>query len=190
MCIFHLQARVYLLSAGFSLAFGSMFTKTYRVHRIFTRSRSGVVKNKVADMTIILFSRWSNAKPIFVSIRTSKTVTRAFTFLYKLDSIVRNINRKDLSPCTFQLLQDTQLIFLICMLLVIDVVVVTLWVSLDPMQRHLQNLTLEISPQDRGVVYQPQVINVKRRHTRARSFRHLEQTTNGHSWTSWLRNHH
>ncbi|KAG8035154.1 hypothetical protein G9C98_001644, partial [Cotesia typhae] len=40
-------ARVYLLSAGFSLAFGSMFTKTYRVHRIFTRSRSGVVKNKV-----------------------------------------------------------------------------------------------------------------------------------------------
>jgi len=41
------QARVYLLSAGFSLAFGSMFTKTYRVHRIFTRSRSGVVKNKV-----------------------------------------------------------------------------------------------------------------------------------------------
>ncbi|GAB1863249.1 Gamma-aminobutyric acid type B receptor subunit 2 [Camponotus japonicus] len=103
------KARVYLLSAGFSLAFGSMFTKTYRVHRIFTRSRSGVVKNK--------------------------------------------------------LLQDTQLIFLICMLLVIDVVVVTLWVSLDPMQRHLQNLTLEISPQDRGVVYQPQVEVCRSQHT-------------------------
>ncbi|XP_025266425.1 gamma-aminobutyric acid type B receptor subunit 1 isoform X2 [Camponotus floridanus] len=103
------KARVYLLSAGFSMAFGSMFTKTYRVHRIFTRSRSGVVKNK--------------------------------------------------------LLQDTQLIFLICMLLVIDVVVVTLWVSLDPMQRHLQNLTLEISPQDRGVVYQPQVEVCRSQHT-------------------------
>ncbi|KAH0950900.1 hypothetical protein HN011_000340 [Eciton burchellii] len=103
------KARVYLLSAGFSLAFGSMFTKTYRVHRIFTRSRSGVVKNK--------------------------------------------------------LLQDTQLIFLICMLLVIDVVVVTLWVILDPMQRHLQNLTLEISPQDRGVVYQPQVTRLRKRRT-------------------------
>ncbi|XP_011637497.1 uncharacterized protein LOC105427462 isoform X2 [Pogonomyrmex barbatus] len=103
------KARVYLLSAGFSLAFGSMFTKTYRVHRIFTRSRSGVVKNK--------------------------------------------------------LLQDTQLIFLICMLLMIDVVVVTLWVILDPMQRHLQNLTLEISPQDRGVVYQPQVEVCRSQHT-------------------------
>ncbi|XP_023290451.1 gamma-aminobutyric acid type B receptor subunit 1 [Orussus abietinus] len=94
-------ARVYLLSAGFSLAFGSMFTKTYRVHRIFTRSRSGVVKNK--------------------------------------------------------LLQDTQLMSLICVLLLIDGLVVTLWVTVDPMQRHLRNLTLEISAQDRGVVYQPQV---------------------------------
>ncbi|XP_014468350.1 PREDICTED: uncharacterized protein LOC106741151 [Dinoponera quadriceps] len=102
-------ARVYLLSAGFSLAFGSMFTKTYRVHRIFTRSRSGVVKNK--------------------------------------------------------LLQDTQLISLICVLLLIDCLMVTLWVTLDPMQRHLRNLTLEISPQDRGVVYQPQVEVCRSQHT-------------------------
>ncbi|XP_075225700.1 gamma-aminobutyric acid type B receptor subunit 3 [Lycorma delicatula] len=94
-------ARVYLLSAGFSLAFGSMFTKTYRVHRIFTRSSSGVVKNK--------------------------------------------------------LLQDTQLISLICVLLLIDGLIVTLWVVFDPMQRHLRNLTLEISTTDRSVVYQPQV---------------------------------
>ncbi|XP_043471237.1 gamma-aminobutyric acid type B receptor subunit 2 isoform X2 [Leptopilina heterotoma] len=102
-------ARVYLLSAGFSLAFGSMFTKTYRVHRIFTRSRSGVVKNK--------------------------------------------------------LLQDTQLISLICVLLLIDGLVVTLWVTMDPMQRHLRNLTLEINPQERGVVYQPQVEVCRSQHT-------------------------
>ncbi|XP_063223115.1 uncharacterized protein LOC134531347 [Bacillus rossius redtenbacheri] len=94
-------ARIYLLSAGFSLAFGSMFTKTYRVHRIFTRSRSGVVKNK--------------------------------------------------------LLQDTQLISLICVLLLIDGLIVTLWVIIDPIQRHLRNLTMEMSEADRSVVYQPQV---------------------------------
>ncbi|XP_076226557.1 gamma-aminobutyric acid type B receptor subunit 3 isoform X3 [Nomia melanderi] len=102
-------ARVYLLSAGFSLAFGSMFTKTYRVHRIFTKSRSGVVKNK--------------------------------------------------------LLQDTRLISLICVLLLIDGLVVTLWVTFDPMQRHLRNLTLEFNPQDRGVVYQPQVEVCHSQHT-------------------------
>lgn len=78
-----------------------MFTKTYRVHRIFTTSRSGVIKNK--------------------------------------------------------LLQDTQLISLICILLFIDGIVVTLWITLDPMERYLRNLTLEINPNERGVVYQPQV---------------------------------
>jgi hypothetical protein len=52
------------------------------------------------------------------------------------------------------------------MLLVIDVVMVTLWVILDPMQRHLQNLTLEYSPQDRGVVYQPQVTRMKQKNKR------------------------
>jgi len=46
-----MQIRAYLLSMGFSLAFGSMFAKTYRVHRIFTRSCIGVVKNKVSHRT-------------------------------------------------------------------------------------------------------------------------------------------
>lgn len=94
------QARVYLLSAGFSLAFGSMFAKTYRVHRIFTRTGS-IFKDKM--------------------------------------------------------LQDTQLISLVGGLLLLDGLVVTLWVATDPMERHLNNLTLEISSIDRSVVYQPQV---------------------------------
>lgn len=95
------KARVYLLSSGFSLAFGSMFAKTYRVHRIFTRSGSSVCKDKM--------------------------------------------------------LQDAQLISLVCALLLLDGLVLTLWVVFDPMERHLSNLTLEISLTDRSVVYQPQV---------------------------------
>jgi hypothetical protein len=46
---------------------------------------------------------------------------------------------------------------LICVLLLIDGLIVTLWVIIDPIQRHLRNLTLEISASDRSVVYQPQV---------------------------------
>lgn len=99
--ILYSQARVYLLSAGFSLAFGSMFAKTYRVHRIFTHGGGGLCKDKM--------------------------------------------------------LQDTQLISLVCALLILDGLVVTLWVVSDPMERHLNNLTLEISSTDRSVVYQPQV---------------------------------
>ncbi|XP_043068677.1 gamma-aminobutyric acid type B receptor subunit 2 [Drosophila bipectinata] len=101
-------ARVYLLSAGFSLAFGSMFAKTYRVHRIFTRTGS-VFKDKM--------------------------------------------------------LQDIQLILLVCGLLLVDALLVTLWVVADPMERHLQNLTLEISSIDRSVVYQPQVEVCRSQHT-------------------------
>lgn len=95
------QARLTLLSAGFSLAFGSMFAKTYRVHRIFTYSGIGLCKDKI--------------------------------------------------------LQDSKLILLVCALLIIDGLVVTLWVVTDPLDRHLSNLTLEISAIDRSVVYQPQV---------------------------------
>ncbi|XP_055308943.1 gamma-aminobutyric acid type B receptor subunit 2-like, partial [Sitodiplosis mosellana] len=94
-------ARVYLLSSGFSLAFGSMFAKTYRVHRIFTRSGSSVCKDRM--------------------------------------------------------LRDAQLISLVCALLLLDGLVLGFWVVFDPMERHLSNLTLEISLSDRSVVYQPQV---------------------------------
>jgi len=98
-CVSYQQARVYLLSAGFSLAFGSMFTKTYRVHRIFTRSRSGVVKNKVGDIrTIILFSylvhvTWPDAKPIFVSGEKKTPKGYALPCACEIDVLVRLINR-------------------------------------------------------------------------------------------------
>lgn len=59
--------------------------------------------------------------------------------------------------CKDKMLRDTQLISLVCALLLLDGLMVTLWVVADPMERHLSNLTLEISAADRSVVYQPQV---------------------------------
>uniref|UniRef100_A0A0P5B4G1 Metabotropic GABA-B receptor subtype n=1 Tax=Daphnia magna TaxID=35525 RepID=A0A0P5B4G1_9CRUS len=47
------MGRAYFLSAGFSLAFGAMFTKTFRVHRIFSM-RNSLLKNKLlADTQLI-----------------------------------------------------------------------------------------------------------------------------------------
>ncbi|RZB39861.1 gamma-aminobutyric acid type B receptor subunit 2, partial [Asbolus verrucosus] len=94
--------RVYLLSSGFSLAFGSMFAKTYRVHRIFAH--------------------------------------------YGGPSRVKD-----------RLLKDKQLIVLILIPLIIDGIILALWVMIDPLERQLYNLTLEINSDDRGVVYQPQL---------------------------------
>lgn len=67
--------------------------------------------------------------------------------------------------CKDKILQDSKLILLVCALLVIDGLVVTLWVVTDPLDRHLSNLTLEISAIDRSVVYQPQVSQVSLCHS-------------------------
>ena len=56
-----------------------------------------------------------------------------------------------------QLLADTQLIGLILVLLLVDTVVVSVWIGLDPMERNLRNLTMVVDPEDRTVVYQTQV---------------------------------
>ncbi|OXA58880.1 Gamma-aminobutyric acid type B receptor subunit 2 [Folsomia candida] len=56
-----------------------------------------------------------------------------------------------------QMLKDTQLILLVMLLLLIDVIIVTSWAVVDPMHRHLQNLTLQKDVSDRSVVYQPQI---------------------------------
>ncbi|XP_058814288.1 gamma-aminobutyric acid type B receptor subunit 2 [Topomyia yanbarensis] len=102
------MARIYFLSAGFSLAFGSMFAKTFRVYRLFTLSAGGLCKDKI--------------------------------------------------------LRDTQLISMIGALLLLDSCVVSFWMTADPMERHLHNLTLEISTTDRSLVYLPQVELCRSRH--------------------------
>lgn len=56
-----------------------------------------------------------------------------------------------------QLLRDTQLMTLIMVLVLIDCIIVSSWAIFDPMHVNLRNLTLEIDPSDRTVVYQPQV---------------------------------
>ncbi|XP_053675539.1 gamma-aminobutyric acid type B receptor subunit 2 [Anopheles nili] len=102
------MARIYFLSAGFSLAFGSMFAKTFRVYRIFTHSAGGLCRDKI--------------------------------------------------------LRDTQLISVIGALLLVDAFVVSFWMAADPMERHLHNLSLEISTTDRSVVFLPQVELCRSRH--------------------------
>ena len=48
-----LQARTTVLSVGFSLAFGAMFSKTWRVHKIFTAAKT--LKKMVGYNVIITF---------------------------------------------------------------------------------------------------------------------------------------
>ncbi|KAG8182613.1 hypothetical protein JTE90_021749 [Oedothorax gibbosus] len=91
------SARAFLLSGGFSLAFGCMFIKTYRVYHIFIRANTGIVKSK--------------------------------------------------------LLHDQQLLGLVSVLLLIDCILIILWVVIDPMERKLINLSMQVNKDERNVVY-------------------------------------
>ncbi|XP_044748557.1 gamma-aminobutyric acid type B receptor subunit 2 isoform X2 [Coccinella septempunctata] len=93
-------AKAFLLSAGFSLVFGSIFAKTYRVHKLFNNCRTSVVKTKF--------------------------------------------------------LKDTHLIALISTPVVVDAIILSLWVVIDPLDRKLHNLTLNFIGRS-NVVYQNQV---------------------------------
>lgn len=55
------------------------------------------------------------------------------------------------------LLRDTQLMGLTGALLLIDVLIATVWLAIDPMKRQLRPLQFEINESDRSVVYQPEV---------------------------------
>ena len=68
-------ARVWLLMAGFSLAFGAMFSKTWRVHSIFTdlKLNKKVIKDYQLFMVvgillaidIIIITTWQIADPFY-----------------------------------------------------------------------------------------------------------------------------
>ncbi|KAF8790456.1 Gamma-aminobutyric acid type B receptor subunit like protein [Argiope bruennichi] len=91
------SARAFLLSGGFSLAFGCMFIKTYRVYHIFIRANTGIVKSK--------------------------------------------------------LLHDQQLLGMVSVLLLIDCILIILWVIIDPMERKLISLSMQVNKDERNVVY-------------------------------------
>ena len=53
LCFF-LKVRLYVLAIAFSMAFGALFSKTWRVHKIFTAQRA--IKRKVKNPRILLMN--------------------------------------------------------------------------------------------------------------------------------------
>ena len=51
------QVRLYVLAIAFSLSFGALFSKTWRVHKIFTAQRA--IKKKVGSIHFFSFSVFS-----------------------------------------------------------------------------------------------------------------------------------
>nr|XP_050850762.1 gamma-aminobutyric acid type B receptor subunit 1 isoform X2 [Vespula vulgaris] len=70
------QARAWMLSTGFTLAFGAMFSKVWRVHRLTTKTKADQAKKKIQPwklytmvsgllaIDIVLLSTWQGFHPL------------------------------------------------------------------------------------------------------------------------------
>ncbi|XP_058799199.1 gamma-aminobutyric acid type B receptor subunit 1 isoform X1 [Phymastichus coffea] len=96
------QARAWVLSVGFTLAFGAMFSKVWRVHRLNTKTK--------ADHAKLFMSK------------------------QKVSSIQKKV-------------QPWKLYTMVSILLVIDIVILTAWQVVDPLQRTIEVFPLEASMQ-------------------------------------------
>ena len=76
----HKKLRVWLLTIGFTLAFGSMFSKTFRVHAILTNSKptkkvlDACLKLKKINLTVCFFD-------ILLNSELNSKIKRVFIFL-------------------------------------------------------------------------------------------------------------
>ncbi|KFM82456.1 Gamma-aminobutyric acid type B receptor subunit 2, partial [Stegodyphus mimosarum] len=61
--------------------------------------------------------------------------------------------RTNTSIVKSKLLHDQQLLGMVSLLLLIDCVLVTLWVTIDPMQRQLTKLSMQVNKDEPNVVY-------------------------------------
>uniref|UniRef100_A0A061QLL2 Gamma-aminobutyric acid type B receptor subunit 2 n=1 Tax=Cupiennius salei TaxID=6928 RepID=A0A061QLL2_CUPSA len=92
------QARAWLLTIGFTLSYGAMFSKIWRVHRLTTKSKSE--SKKVAS--------W-------------------------------------------------KLYVMVCVLLFIDIIILSAWQFIDPLQRKLEVFPLEDPPESQDIKIAPQL---------------------------------
>ena len=112
-------ARAWMVMWGFTLSFGSMFSKTWRVHSIFTNVQ---INKKVVRIMI--------------------PSTMLFNLICNVFDILKTLN-----PCffLFQVMKDTQLYLIIGIMICVDLIVMTAWQIFDPFYRETKELTPYVS---------------------------------------------
>ena len=110
-------ARAWMVMWGFTLSFGSMFSKTWRVHSIF--------KNVQLNKKVIWW-KYNNSNYIQSTKNSRKSIT--FTMIISL-----------------QVMKDTQLYLVIGIMASVDLVVMTAWQIFDPFYREIKELSPYVS---------------------------------------------
>lgn len=117
------QARAWMLSIGFTLAFGAMFSKVWRVHRLHT-------KTKAEQAKVSFFGK--TGKKTFQVLNFEFLLPQLFMSKQKISSIQKKI-------------QPWKLYSMVSVLLAIDIVILGVWQFVDPLQRTIELFPLEAS---------------------------------------------
>lgn len=85
ICIF--QARAWVLMSGFTLAFGSMFSKTWRVHAIFTNIKLHKKVRIISVLYIIIAFQSAFVRRIFLTCFSKKLFISLISNCYNVNLI-------------------------------------------------------------------------------------------------------
>ena len=121
------QLRAWFLCLGFSLAFGAMFSKVWRVHRMSTKSKDGTAGSG---------SKSAKKKEAGKSGQAARRRTKV-SFSVCLDSCLELMR-----TCRTQ----QQVDWVQVGLSLVDVLVLTIWAIVDPQKHKVESYPLENSP--------------------------------------------
>lgn len=82
----------------------------------------------------------------------------------------------------FQLLRDKQLLFIVGALLAVDFLVLLIWGVVDPMQKHVTNLTMEVGNKTHSYLKNAHLIG-----TRTHARKQNKHTYTWVHWVTWLK---
>lgn len=142
------QVKTWTLSLGFTLAFGSMFSKTWRVHSIFTNIRMDRKAIKVLLLLtppgirqfcfIVRFCLITDYSLVWTILKKKKMRFGPKFASLRYYLLILAVDAPDLF--CYPEIQDSKLLLILAGLLFVDVMVLSLWAVVSPFRMSVMEL--------------------------------------------------
>uniref|UniRef100_A0A1B0BPN6 G-protein coupled receptors family 3 profile domain-containing protein n=1 Tax=Glossina palpalis gambiensis TaxID=67801 RepID=A0A1B0BPN6_9MUSC len=132
------QARAWLLSTGFTLAYGAMFSKVWRVHRFTTKAKTDPKTPSSPPASKRCFLSHNN---ISISQNTVVIVTKLSSLI--ITGFYLQLGARENQTMSEARVEPWKLYTMVTGLLSVDLIILTAWQIIDPLQRILETFPLE-----------------------------------------------
>ncbi|ELK34195.1 Gamma-aminobutyric acid type B receptor subunit 2 [Myotis davidii] len=141
--------RTWILTVGYTTAFGAMFAKTWRVHAIFKNVKMKK-KGKESSLQILLdsvaISDIGISTQVFIQAQLEENAKRR--------SSLSHTHCVLLSP-SLQIIKDQKLLVIVGGMLLIDLCILICWQAVDPLRRTVEKYSMEPDPAGRDISIRP-----------------------------------